>query len=189
MPNIVVIAGANGAGKSTLAPYLLRDTFGILEYVNADTIALGLSAFAPERAAFAAGRVMLRRLNELASEGRDFAFETTLASRSYAAWLKTLQANGYEVNLIFLLLRAPELAVQRVRERVRAGGHDVPEDVVRRRYAKGVINFFRYYKPLADSWIIYEASDQAPAIIGYGSREDATIVNQDLWMRIQTPGG
>lgn len=186
MPNVIVVAGANGAGKSTLAPYLLRDTFGITEYVNADTIALGLSAFAPERAAFQAGRVMLRRLNELASEHKDFAFETTLASRSYAAWLKTLRASGYKVDLIFLFLRSAELAIQRVRERVRVGGHDVPENVVRRRYAKGLFNFFEFYKSLVDSWRVYEASDQVPAIIGYGSREGETIIEQDLWTMMQT---
>jgi len=99
MPEIVVIAGPNGAGKSTLAPHLLRDNLGILEYVNADTIAQGLSAFAPETAAIDAGRVMLNRLNELAEKNRDFAFETTLASRFYSKWLNKLQTNGY----IFIL--------------------------------------------------------------------------------------
>lgn len=106
MPNVIVIAGANGAGKSTLAPYLLRDTFGIYEYVNADTLALGLSAFAPERAAFDAGRIMLKRLSELAALNQDFAFETTLATRFYARWLKNLQTSGYTFNLVFLWLQS-----------------------------------------------------------------------------------
>src|SRR6266566_2102089 len=101
MPNIVVIAGANGAGKSTLAPALLRDTLHILEYVNADTIAEGLSAFAPEDASFDAGRVMLGRLHELAKEQKSFAFETTLASRFYAGWLRELKGRGYRVSLVF----------------------------------------------------------------------------------------
>ncbi len=104
MPNVIVIAGPNGAGKSTLAPALLRDTFGILEYVNADTIAEGLSAFAPHDASFDAGRVMLGRLHDLAEEGKDFAFETTLASRTYARWLSELKEKGYRVSLIFLWL-------------------------------------------------------------------------------------
>ena len=105
MPNVVIIAGPNGAGKSTLAPALLRDTLNIPEYVNADTIAEGLSAFAPEDASFDAGRVMLRRLHELASIKKDFAFETTLATRSYAQWLKRLKAEDYRANLIFLWWR------------------------------------------------------------------------------------
>src|SRR5690349_19065775 len=104
MPNVVVIAGPNGAGKSTLAPALLRDTLNIPEYVNADTIAEGLSAFAPEDASFEAGRVMLERLRGLANKKEDFAFETTLATRFYAGWLRELQSVGYRTSLIFLWL-------------------------------------------------------------------------------------
>ena len=104
MPNVIIIAGPNGAGKSTLAPALLRDTLGVSEFINADTIAAGLSAFAPENASFDAGRVMLRRLDELASGEKDFAFETTLASRSYAARLRAIQTSGYQISLIFLWL-------------------------------------------------------------------------------------
>lgn len=137
MPNVIVISGANGAGKSTLAPYLLRDAFGIVEYVNADTIAQGLSAFAPENAAFEAGRIMLRRLNELASTQIDFSFETTLATRFYARWLKDLQSKQYNFHLVYLWLKNSELAIERVRERVRMGGHNIPEDVIKRRYARG----------------------------------------------------
>ncbi len=160
MPNVILISGANGAGKSTLAPHLLRDTFGITEYVNADTIALGLSAFAPEKVAMEAGRIMLKRLNELAASGKDFAFETTLASRSYVRRLKHLQeARGYKVSLIFLWLSNADLAVSRVSERVRVGGHDVPETVIRRRYMKGLHNFFELYQTLADSWAVYDCSD------------------------------
>lgn len=103
MPNVIIIAGANGAGKSTLAPYLLRDTFGITEYVNADTIAQGLSAFAPENSAFEAGRIMLQRLNELSAKQKNFAFETTLATRFYTKWLTKLQTASYEIHLVDLL--------------------------------------------------------------------------------------
>lgn len=141
MPNVIVITGPNGAGKSTLAPALLRDTLHILEYVNADTIAEGLSAFAPEDASFDAGRVMLGRLHELAEAGRDFAFETTLASRFYASWLKQLQEKGYRVSLVFLWLRSVEIAIERVRARVRLGGHSIPEETIRRRYEHGTRNF------------------------------------------------
>src|SRR3954468_19129472 len=114
MPNVVVIAGPNGAGKSTLAPALLRDTLNIPEFVNADIIAEGLSAFAPEDASFDAGRVMLGRLHDLAAERKDFAFETTLASRFYAGWLKDLREQGYQVSLVFLWLESVDIAISRV---------------------------------------------------------------------------
>ena len=126
-------AGPNGAGKTTLAPLLLRDTLKIREYVNADPIALGLSGFDPGGVAFEAGRVMLKRLHELASQKRTFAFETTLAARHNAGWINGLRSAGYSFQLIFLWLRSPELAINRVQERVRSGGHDVPEKIIRRR--------------------------------------------------------
>jgi predicted ABC-type ATPase len=158
MHRVVVIAGPNGAGKSTTAPKLLREGLSVQEFVNADAIALGLSGFAPESVAFAAGRLMLRRLQELAKDSRDFAFETTLASRTFAPWLKKLQANGYEFHLIYLWLPQAELAVQRVAERVRLGGHSVPEETIRRRYDKSLRNFFNLYRPLADSWLMLDNS-------------------------------
>lgn len=151
MSDVIVIAGPNGAGKSTLAPALLRDTLGILEYVNADTIAEGLSAFAPEDASIDAGRVMLGRLHELASAGKDFAFETTLASRFYASWLEELQTEGYRVSLIFLWLREVEIAIERVNERVRLGGHSIPEETIRRRFDRGLKNLFDLYIPVGNA--------------------------------------
>lgn len=186
MPNVIVISGANGAGKSTLAPHLLRDTFGITEYVNADTIALGLSAFAPERAAIEAGRIMLKRLDELAASGKDFAFETTLASRSYVRRLKEVQTRGYKVSLIFLWLSDADLAVSRVSERVKVGGHDVPEAVIRRRYIKGLRNFFELYQSLVDSWRVYNVSSSTPQLTASGAKFEVRIVEHDLWKQIQT---
>lgn len=141
-PSVVVVAGPNGAGKTTAAPFLLRDSFGIQEFVNADPIAAGLSAFAPESVAIAAGRVMLARIEELARRRLSFGFETTLASRSFAPWLQRRVADGYSVHLVFLWLASPELAIARVARRVELGGHAVPEEVVRRRYAAGLRNFF-----------------------------------------------
>jgi len=163
-PLVIAIAGPNGAGKSTLAPFLLRNRFGLTEYVNADTIALGLSAFRPEGAAFEAARVMLTRLRALAEAGSDFAFETTLATRSYARWVSSLKRRGYSFHLIFLWLRSPELALGRVRNRVLSGGHDIPEAVVRRRYVRGVRNFFDSYQSLADSWVVYDNSVSGDAV-------------------------
>lgn len=130
-PLVVVLAGPNGAGKSTSAAHLLRGALAVDEFVNADTIAQGLSAYRPESAAVTAGCVMLDRLRLIARERRDFAFETTLAGRGHARWLQDLRAAGYRAHLIFLALSAAELAVARVAERVRQGGHDVPEVVVR----------------------------------------------------------
>lgn len=186
MPDIIVIAGPNGAGKSTLAPHLLRDAFGILEYVNADTIAQGLSAFAPENAAFEAGRIMLRRLNELAEQRRDFAFETTLATRFYCNWLQNLQRNDYNVHLVFLWLEDVELAFKRVEERVGLGGHDVPKNTISRRYRRGLRNFFNIYKPFVDSWQFFDASTFAPREIAFGDKIGGEIIqDKTLWPQIE----
>lgn len=187
MPDIVIIAGPNGAGKSTLAPILLRDTFGITDYVNADTIAEGLSAFAPEMAALDAGRIMLRRIRVLAGRRDTFAFETTLAGRHYVPWLKSLKDFGYRVHIVFLWLKQPDLAIERVRERVRSGGHNVPDDAVRRRYERGVRNFFRYYKELADSWQFYDTSDSSPILIAEGDRYDGEMPkDNELWKKLSS---
>lgn len=126
-PHIIVIGGPNGAGKSTTAPALLKGTPGITEFVNADTIAEGLSAFQPEGTAFHAGRIMLERICFLAKERIDFAFEITLASHTFAPWIKELKQTGYIFHIVFLWLPNEEFAIARVAERVRMGGHNVPE--------------------------------------------------------------
>ena len=176
-PKAVVLCGPNGAGKSTSAARLLRGALKVDEFVNADTIAQGLSAFAQDRVAFQAGRIMRRRLRELAATGISFGFETTLASRSYAAWLKQLQAAGYEIHLLFLWLPTPEVAVARVADRVRLGGHDVPEATIRRRYAAGLANLRSIYMPLANSWKLIDntLADRSP-VIAAGVRNGATEV-------------
>ncbi len=158
MPKVVVIAGPNGAGKSTAASAVLRNALQVNEFVNADTIAAGLSAFSPDTVAVAAGRIMLERVRELANEGRDFAFETTLASRSFAPWLGTLQRRGYVFHLVYLWLPTVELAIARVAERVRRGGHAIGEDTIRRRYERSLLNFFGIYSQFADSWLMVNNS-------------------------------
>lgn len=166
MPNLFVISGPNGAGKSTAAPLLIGQRLGIAEFVNADVIAAGLSAFSPESAAIEAGRVILRRLRQLADEGKDFAFETTLASRSFAPWIARLRREcNYRFHLAYLWLPSPELAVSRVDERVRAGGHAVPPDDIRRRYRRGLSNFFSIYRPIADSWELHDNSVAPSSLI------------------------
>ncbi|MGB9182190.1 MAG: zeta toxin family protein [Pyrinomonadaceae bacterium] len=186
-PQVIIIGGPNGAGKSTLAPFLLRDTFGLLEYVNADTIALGLSAFNSESVAFESGRVMLKRLHDLAGQRRNFAFESPLASRSYARWIVELRQQDYNFHLLFLWLRNAELACQRVRERVQIGGHDVPEEIIRRRYQKGMRNFFELYQPLADTWVVYDNSSSSnPMLVAAGGRgvSSPIIFQPGIWQEL-----
>lgn len=185
-PKIIAISGCNGAGKSTIAPYLLRDTFGLTDYVNADTIAQGLSAFAPEKVALKAGRVMLKRLRELASRRENFAFETTLASRFYTAWIDGLKQQGYEFHLFFIWLSSPALAIRRVEERVKLGGHSIEEPTIRRRYYRGLKNFHALYQPLASSRTVYDNSSSGNPILVADKREDATPQIHDavLWERI-----
>lgn len=186
MPDVIVIAGPNGAGKSTLAPALLRDTLQIPKYVNADTIAEGLSAFAPEDASFDAGRVMLRRLRDLAEEGKDFAFETTLATRFYASWLNELQSKGYKVSLIFLWLENVDLAIERVHARVRLGGHSIPEETIRRRHGRGIKNLFELYLPIANAWRVFDASPRIPReIVRFTQSNGKQVFHKDLWTRIK----
>jgi predicted ABC-type ATPase len=183
---VIVLAGPNGAGKSTTAPKLLKGALAVTEFVNPDTIAQGLSAFAPERIQLAAGWIMLSRLRELAQRRATFAFETTLASRSFAPWLKHLRAKGYRVHLVFLWLASATLAVKRVQDRVRLGGHNVPEVDIRRRYESGLRNLFRLYLPLTTTWRFYDNSDPSgPRLIARGKDIRTTaIIDERLWAHI-----
>jgi predicted ABC-type ATPase len=141
----------------------------IAHFVNADTIAQGLSAFNPEDVALDAGRVMLRRLDELEDQRKSFAFETTFASQGLAKRFARLRAGAYTVHIVFLWLPAADLAIARVAERVRAGGHDVPSDTVRRRFARGLRNFFSVYRPIADAWRLYDGSSiRGPRLVSSG---------------------
>ncbi len=185
-PTIILIGGPNGAGKTTLSKVMIAQTLGIAEFVNADVIAQGLSGFDPERAALAAGRVMLHRLKELAMARADFAFESTLASRTFAPWLKELSTSGYRIHLIFSWLNSPDLAVQRVKLRIRKGGHAVPPDVIRRRYARGIANFINLYIPVATEWCVYDNSyDSGPSVVAAGSSGQAPLIEDlDAWNQI-----
>src|SRR5260221_5887172 len=187
-PQVIVIAGPNGAGKTTLAPFLLRDKLGVLEYVNADPIALGLSAFDPASMALQAGRVMLKRLHDLAEQRKTFAFESTLAAKHYSGWIEKLRNQGYAFQLTFLWLRSADLAFERVRERVRAGGHHVDEEVIRRRYDSGLINFWRLYQPLADAWSVYDNSEAAKSLpmASGGQTEPLIVLDQNSWASFLT---
>ena len=182
---LIVIAGPNGAGKSTTAPSLLKGTLHVTEIVNADLIAQGLSVFKPEMTAFQAGRVMLERLHYLARKRVDFSFETTLASKTFAPWIAELRETGYVFYLIFLWRPSEEFAINRVAERVRMGGHNVPEDTIRRRYHAGLRNFFNLYRSLADSWVFYNNSVAKPTLIAYSAQEQRLVVNDSIiWHNI-----
>ena len=186
-PRAVVLAGPNGAGKSTSATRFLRGALAVEEFVNADTIAQGLSAYRPDAAAVTAGRVMLDRLRTLAAARRDFAFETTLAGRGHARWLRTIRSSGYRVHLTFLALPSADLAVARVAERVRHGGHDVAPDVVRRRFVAGLANLCRLYLDVVDSWQVYDNADLAgPRLIAFRTAgRPATVVDAAAWRSIE----
>lgn len=160
---IVIIAGPNGAGKTTFARTFLPDDANCLNFVNADLIAAGLSPFAPELAAFKAGRIMLETIANHARRGENFSIETTLSGLTYAQMIPAWQASGYAVKLIFLSLPDADIAVQRVATRVAQGGHNIPEATIRRRFASGVKNFARY-KLLVNDWQLYDNS-AAPTIL------------------------
>lgn len=165
---IIIIAGPNGAGKTTFAREFLPKEARCPVFVNADLIAVGLAPFEPERAALRAGRLMLEELNELVRNGESFSFETTLSGRGYAGRISDWRAAGYKVKLYFLRLSSSELAVTRVGQRVRQGGHNIPEAVIRRRFDAGLRNFEELYKPLVDSWALYDNSGDAPVLIEEG---------------------
>ena len=185
MPHIVVISGPNGAGKTTAAPALLNDALHVSHFVNADTIAQGLSAFAPEKAAIQAGRAMLQRIHQLADEDENFAFETTLASRTFAPWICSLKKKDYLFHLSFLMLDSATLAVSRVAERVKMGGHSVPEETIRRRYKSGLKNFFGLYKDMADSWQLYDNSTEGQlALIASKMNNQFEVRNHAVWQKL-----
>ncbi|HEY0511369.1 MAG TPA: zeta toxin family protein [Thermoanaerobaculia bacterium] len=175
-PNVYIVAGPNGAGKSTFARLFLPDYADCREFVNADLIAAGLSPFNPESLAIEAGRLMLGRIEALAQTRVDFGFETTLAGRSQMALLTKLRNVGYRTHIFFLWLPTPELAVERVRDRVLSGGHFVPEETVRRRFTRGLSNFFHLYQPLLDTYLIFDTSESTPRLVALRVEDQPPIV-------------
>ena len=185
MPSLYVIGGANGSGKTTVAMTLLPNVLQVFEYINADAIAASLSPFYPESMAIQAGRLMLNRLQTLAETGADFAFETTLAARSFAPFLRDCKTRDYRINLIYFWLQSSDLAVERVAQRVASGGHSIPEDVIRRRYERGRKNLINLYLPLCDGWAVYENSGADFRLIAKQViNQVPTIYEQDVWEKI-----
>ncbi len=183
-PTVYIVSGANGAGKTTFASEFLPDFVDCKEFLNADLIAAGLSPFAPETQNVRAGRLLLSRVHELAEAKRNFGFETTLSGRGYLRLLSEMKTRGYRVVLFFLWLPNTDLAVSRVANRVRQGGHNIPEADIRRRFESGLQNLFKLYRPLLDVWWLYDASEMPPAVIAKEEDGKVNIATPDLYEQI-----
>jgi predicted ABC-type ATPase len=182
LPNLYIIAGCNGAGKTTASFTILPDMLNCKEFVNADSIAAGLSPFNPESVGIEAGRIMLMRINELLKARVDFAFETTLATRSYLPLIKSAQILGYKVTLLFIWLDSPKTAIQRVARRVAKGGHNIPQEVVERRYYRGISNLIALFIPVVDTWMIVNSTNVVIEPIAEGGRGIGNITSNDyIW--------
>lgn len=182
MPNLYIIAGCNGAGKTTASYTILPEMLNCKEFVNADSIAAGLSPFNYESVAFEAGRIMLQRIHQLMEEKVDFAFETTLAAKNYIQHIRTAKTLGYEITLLYFWLNSPELAKQRVASRVKKGGHNVADEIIERRYYRGINNLFNLYFSVCENWMIIDNGDAVPDIVAYKlSSEEKVILNNDIW--------
>ena len=181
MKRLFIISGCNGAGKTTASYTILPEILNCEEFVNADEIAKGLSPFNPESAAIQAGRLMLERINNLISKGKDFAFETTLATKSYKNFVIEAKDKGYHVTLLFFWLRTLDLAVKRVETRVKEGGHNIPEDVIRRQYDNGLRNFYKIFEPIVDEWMFIDNSGEPYEIIAHKNTESSLIKNSERW--------
>ena len=180
-PNLYIIAGPNGAGKTTFARKFLPDYAKCLEFVNVDLIANGLSPFDPERAALRAGRIMLEQIHSLAERGLDFGFENTLSGRTYLKLLQDMKRKRYLIHIFFLWINDVELALERIKLRVRNGGHHIPDVVVRRRFGRSLPNCLRIYKPLADSWTVFDNSEDIPKLIAIEESGKIKILDPDLF--------
>lgn len=187
-PNLYIIAGPNGAGKTTFAHEFLPHYANCKQFVNADLIANGLSPFSPETAALRAGRLLLEQIHLLTAQKKEFGFETTLAGVTHVALLRRLKASGYMIHLFFLWLPNVELALARIADRVRRGGHNIPEKVVRRRFHKGIRNLFTLYRPILDSWILFDNTASVPRIIAKEEVGELCVVNKDLFAKVSKIG-
>ena len=178
MPNLYIIAGCNGAGKTTASFTILPEMFDCEAFINADEIARGLSPFNPGKAAMEAGRIMLRKIEELIAKQQDFAFETTLATKSYSNTIEKAKSAGYQVTLVFFYLDSHALAIERVKNRVIEGGHDIPKPVIIRRYDAGLRNLFKLYIPICDYWMLFDNSRPDLKLVAEGyTDQEITIKN------------
>jgi predicted ABC-type ATPase len=186
MPNMYIIAGCNGAGKTTVAYKLLPNILNCDEFVNADEIARGISPFKPETVSFQAGRIMLNRLNELIEIKTDFAFETTLSTLSYKQLILKAKESGYFVSLIFIWLNSDKLAIKRVKNRVKSGGHNIPTDVVERRYKRGINNLANVFVNLSDYCLVVDNSQSPISLIFEKKLGTNRIIDSLKWNKINS---
>ncbi|PIQ47139.1 MAG: zeta toxin [Cytophagales bacterium CG12_big_fil_rev_8_21_14_0_65_40_12] len=185
-PKLYIIAGCNGAGKTTASFTILPEILNVQEFVNADEIARGISPFQPEKAGIEAGRIMLERIDDLIARKVDFAFETTLATRSYAGKIKKAKVQGYYVILIFFWLESIELAKERVNVRVSEGGHNIPEDIIERRYNRGLRNFFQLYQNEVDEWMFMDNSYGNFDLISKSDQhKNQIVINDEIWSTLE----
>lgn len=182
--NLYIIAGPNGAGKTTFAREFLPQYAKCKNFINADYIAQGLSPFSPEIAAIKAGRLLLQELRELSKKKVDFAFETTLSGRTYLSFLKNLKREGYSIHIFFLWIPTVSLALERIRNRVALGGHNVPDKDVQRRFGRGINNFLKLYKSLFDSWMLFDNSSSKPSLIAKESGGRLEVQDEDIFRGI-----
>ena len=185
MKTLYIIAGCNGAGKTTASITILPEILQCREFVNADEIAKGLSPFNPGSVAIEAGRLMLERIAVLIKGKESFAIETTLSTRSYAKLVAEAQQRGFNVRLLFFWLPSPEHAIERVAQRVKEGGHNIPIDVIRRRYQAGINNLFNIYIPIVDSWMIVENHRNPCSLIADGDLENTNIFSPVLYNKLK----
>ena len=186
MPRLYIISGCNGAGKTTASYSLLPEMLNCKDFVTSDEFAKGLSPFDPSKASIQASRYMLMKIRYLLKRGQDFAIETTLATRTLMKIVKQAQAAGYTVTLLYFWLNSPDLAVARVRARVEAGGHDIPEETIRRRYNTGIYYFFNLYSPICERWILADNSQIPFKVIAEGSKNELlTVRNEETYLKIK----
>ena len=184
--NLYIICGCNGAGKTTASFNILPDILHCKEYVNADEIARGISPFQPDKVAIESGRIMLRRIEELLVLGVDFAFETTLSTRSFIGTIEKAKLKGYSITLIYFWLESTELAIKRVQTRVEEGGHNIPTDTIVRRYYSGLRNLFNLYYDWCDLILLYDNSKSNPELLFEKSTGNSEIIyNKEKFQQIQ----
>jgi predicted ABC-type ATPase len=184
MPILYIIAGPNGAGKTTSAESMLPGVLNCIEFVNADFIARGISPYNPESVAIQAGRIMINRMNELKNSRVDFVVETTLSTLSYANFIRECKLNGYIITLVFVWLNHPDMAKDRVKQRVEKGGHNIPENVIERRYYKGLKNLNKIFLPLCDEWVITDNSDDVMEIVAKKDKLEIKVFNSTKYKLI-----
>lgn len=185
IPNLYIIAGCNGAGKTTASYTILPEMLHCREFVNADEIAKGLSPFQPENVSFQAGRIMLQRITELVNQKADFAFETTLTTLSYQNTIRFARKKGYTITLLFFWLNDVGLAIERVKTRVSEGGHNISEEIIIRRYHKGLKNFLNVFVTLCDYWLVIDNSGKPYSFIAEGNQKSKIIHDKRLWKIIE----